>query len=124
MSVPPRLSNQQKFILAIVGTKDAMAMVELDRRWKDETGEKHLSESDRASMARSLRRLSDRGLILRYPVSKTDSDQQVGLPSQMIPEGVSTRWIIPTTDGREVSQELERRIKDSRYNLSFSTELP
>lgn len=124
MELPNRISEQQKFILILTGQYGVITAESLVSKWKTEIGEENLSQSQQSSLARSLLRLDQRDLILRYPKSQTGSPSQVGIPSRYLPENVSTEWITTTLRGEKVAEELQRRVQDERYKLTFSIEIP
>lgn len=105
--IPPRLSDQQKFILAkLLETtrKDLLSRAvayefEGDgNRWDSWK----LSKSHSASFSRALSRLEERGLVV--------VTLHVSPPSASL-----------TDKGREVAREIKRRAEDGRYNLEFKT---
>ncbi|KXA89332.1 hypothetical protein AKJ57_05480 [candidate division MSBL1 archaeon SCGC-AAA259A05] len=111
--IPPRLSDQQKFILAKLagGGKGGVPeryfdwITNLSYNVAEEFGnsqDKTLTERHRASFSRSLRKLKERGLI------RTVVDR-------------GRKNVVLTEKGLQVSSEIKRRVEDGRYSLEFKT---
>jgi hypothetical protein len=121
MDLPPRLGEQQQFILAAVLVElhpygEAPRMPTVSERVAaefDESGERRhdarrrsVSESHSASVSRSVTRLGERGFVER---------------KRALYESGKSHRVTLTDDGYSVAQEILRRCRDGRYSLSFDT---
>lgn len=130
MEVPPRLSEIQKFVLIQVSRRRYSSVKWLTKCVVSEFTETRfpptavgaqVTDSDRASVSRSLRRLEERGLLLRLSRAQNGDALQLGLPVSMVPERTHTRAVVTSPLGQRVGEELYRRVEDGRFGLDFST---
>lgn len=112
--LPLRLSEKQKFILTSISLHTPTLYDRLHSKY-----ESHYTESSAEAFSRSLKKLEERKLLLRYPRSSEIGGTQATLPSQMLHSQHNTTWIVPTPKGDNVGNELIRRAKDGRFSLSF-----
>jgi len=129
MEIPSKISERQKFILIHVSrsryssvkwiTKHVVSEFSDTRSPPTAVGAQ-ITDSDRASVSRSLQRLEERGLLLRLSRSRNMDSLQLGLPVHVIPERTHTRAVVASPLGQRVGDELYRRVEDNRFSLDFS----
>lgn len=110
-----RTSRRQKLIVALLSQNGAMRAKELEEKVKLEEGDSGIK---RSSLARTLRKLRSRGLVLRYGGSPNTN--QATLPAISIPEQVTTEWLAPTMKGKEAGQKVLREHHDGRAKFRLS----
>lgn len=130
MEIPSRISETQKFILIHVSRRRYTSVKWLtryvvsefnDTRFPPTAVGAQITDSDRASVSRSLRRLEERGLVLRLSRPRNGDALQLGLPVNVVPGKAHTRAVVASHRGRRIGEELRRRVEDGRYSIEFST---
>lgn len=110
-----RASRRQKLVVALLSQNGAMRAKEVEEKVELEEGD---SEIERSSLARTLRKLESRGLVLRYGGSS--NTYQATLPAIIIPEQVRIEWLAPTMKGKDAGQEVLREHHDGRAKFNLS----
>ena len=119
-----RVSKQQLILLAVASPKQAtqyhqlVDQFSLELRYRDK-----VSQAEWASFSRALRRLSERGYLIRYPRSRIHASQ-AGLPLCSLPERQQTMWVVLTKKGQKAHFDIWRQSKDSRCSFSLNSVSP
>lgn len=110
-----RASRRQKLIVALLSQNVATRVRKLEEvvEYEEDT-----SAIERSSIARTLRKLESRGLVVRYGSSL--ETYQATLPVISIPGQITTVWIALTMEGKEAGQEVLQEHLDRRAKFHLS----
>lgn len=110
-----RASRRQKLIVALLSQNGATRVRNLEEAVKYE---EDTSGIERSSIARTLRKLEYRGLVVRYGGSlRTD---QATLPVVSIPGQITTVWLGLTMKGKAAGQKILQEHQDGRSKFELS----
>ncbi|KXB03719.1 hypothetical protein AKJ47_01735 [candidate division MSBL1 archaeon SCGC-AAA261G05] len=74
------------------------------------------------SFSRSVRRLKERGLVVRDPgVWNKGSRREKRGEKTRFPIRTKTKRVLLTGRGKKIAEEIKRRVEDGRYKLDFDT---
>jgi len=118
MALPPRLSEKQKYLLYTIYNDTRVYRSLLLQAMISKMYTSRTANTVRASVGRSVRKLSERGLVVEVGRAHQVSENQATLPIPSISERIERYWVLLTDRGTEVAEEITRHVNDGRYDLS------